>query len=224
MSDTRPEYGDWRQASDGKWYPPSSSSAACTTEAGPGYPGAGWRNHPDTGELRFWDGEAWGVTASEYLGHEPTSTALAVAETVESAAAGTGWFADTADSMRFWNGTEWVGECRPITFPPTPWGTWTWPNGSGIDFGALPPVESKNRLIAAALGITGAGLALHKFYLDQKEVGIKRILLTVVGGILTCGAMTLGMIGVGVTEGVIYLTKSDAEFYWTYVAQKKEWF
>jgi hypothetical protein len=29
---------------------------------------------------------------------------------------------------------------------------------------------------------------------------------------------------IGFIEGIIYLTKSDAEFYQTYVVQKKEWF
>jgi hypothetical protein len=29
---------------------------------------------------------------------------------------------------------------------------------------------------------------------------------------------------IGLIEGIIYLTKSDAEFYNTYVANKKEWF
>jgi hypothetical protein len=29
---------------------------------------------------------------------------------------------------------------------------------------------------------------------------------------------------IGLIEGIIYLTKSDPEFYWTYVVGRKEWF
>lgn len=37
-----------------------------------------------------------------------------------------------------------------------------------------------------------------------------------------CGAPVMAVISL--IEGILYLTKSDAEFYQTYVQNKKEWF
>ena len=49
---------------------------------------------------------------------------------------------------------------------------------------------------------------------NQSEVQQKKTL---------CGIFGIGSI-IGIIEGVIYLTKSDQEFYDTYMANKKEWF
>ena len=46
-------------------------------------------------------------------------------------------------------------------------------------------------------------------------------IIMLVMGIFTCGSIS-GIIGL--IEGIIYLTKSDEEFYQTYAVQKKEWF
>jgi hypothetical protein len=35
---------------------------------------------------------------------------------------------------------------------------------------------------------------------------------------------SVAMSVIGVVEGIIYLTKSDQDFYETYAVQKKEWF
>ena len=42
--------------------------------------------------------------------------------------------------------------------------------------------------------------------------------------ILTCGLGGVVMHVISIVEGVIYLTKSDADFYQTYMLNKKEWF
>ncbi|MCB0919333.1 MAG: TM2 domain-containing protein, partial [Actinobacteria bacterium] len=66
------------------------------------------------------------------------------------------------------------------------------------------------------LGILLGGFGIHRFYLDDAQGGILRIVITV----FTCG---LGSI-IGLIEGIIYLTKSDAEFVQTYLVERKEWF
>lgn len=50
------------------------------------------------------------------------------------------------------------------------------------------------------------------------------LVVTLVVGTLTCG-VGWGLRGiVGLIEGIIYLTKTDEEFYQAYVAQRREWF
>ena len=44
----------------------------------------------------------------------------------------------------------------------------------------------------------------------------------IVAGLLAIGAPVMAVISL--IEGILYLTKSDAEFYQTYVQNKKEWF
>lgn len=73
----------------------------------------------------------------------------------------------------------------------------------------------KNKVIAGILGILLGGLGVHRFYLGDVTGGVIRILLNI-----ACGAGAL----VGLIEGIIYLTKSDADFQRIYVVEKKGWF
>ena len=43
-------------------------------------------------------------------------------------------------------------------------------------------------------------------------------------GVFTCGITSGISWAVGVVEGIVYLTKSDEEFYNTYQAGRKPWF
>ncbi len=72
------------------------------------------------------------------------------------------------------------------------------------------------KLIAGILAIVIGSLGIHKFILGYTQEGIIQIVITIV----TCG---LGGI-IGLIEGIIYLTKSDEEFYQTYQVGKKGWF
>jgi TM2 domain-containing membrane protein YozV len=65
---------------------------------------------------------------------------------------------------------------------------------------------------------------VHKFILGYTSAAVIMLLVSIVGGILTCGVATAVMSIIGLIEGIIYLTKSDAEFDATYVAAKREWF
>lgn len=71
------------------------------------------------------------------------------------------------------------------------------------------------KLLAGILAIVIGGLGVHKFILGYNKEGVIQILLS-----FLCG---LGSV-IGIIEGIIYLTKSDAEFYQTYQVGKKPWF
>jgi TM2 domain-containing membrane protein YozV len=74
------------------------------------------------------------------------------------------------------------------------------------------------------------GLGLHKFILGYSGEGLIYLLgniFSFIGGFFSCGILWLasGVLWVmSVTEGIIYLTKSDAEFDQTYVYGRKPWF
>ncbi|HKX85395.1 MAG TPA: TM2 domain-containing protein [Flavobacterium sp.] len=80
-----------------------------------------------------------------------------------------------------------------------------------------PPQQQENKkVLAGVMGILFGGLGVHKFILGYTNEGLIQIGITVI----TCGAGSL----LGFIEGIIYLTKSDEEFYQTYQANKKAWF
>ena len=74
----------------------------------------------------------------------------------------------------------------------------------------------KSKVVAGVLGILLGGLGAHRFYLGDTTGGIIRLAVSV----FTCGAGSL----IGLIEGIIYLTKTDADFQRTYVEEKKGWF
>jgi TM2 domain-containing membrane protein YozV len=71
-------------------------------------------------------------------------------------------------------------------------------------------------VLAGVLGILLGGFGIHRFILGDTTGGILRIVITV----LTCGFGSV----IGLIEGIVYLTKSDAEFVQTYQVEKKAWF
>tara|TARA_R100000935_G_scaffold13736_5_gene27624 strand:+ start:47956 stop:48318 length:363 start_codon:yes stop_codon:yes gene_type:complete len=76
--------------------------------------------------------------------------------------------------------------------------------------------QENKKMMAGILGILIGSLGIHKFVLGYTQEGIIQIVITVV----TCG---IGGI-IGLIEGIIYLTKTDEEFYQTYQVGKKGWF
>lgn len=79
-----------------------------------------------------------------------------------------------------------------------------------------PNKQENKKIVAGILGILLGYLGIHKFILGYTKEGIIQLVVTIV----TCG---LGGI-IGFVEGIIYLTKSDEEFYQTYQVGKKGWF
>ena len=84
------------------------------------------------------------------------------------------------------------------------------------------------KILAGVLGILFGGLGIHKFILGYNKEGGILLGATLIGILLSCvgiGILFVWIPGVvGFIEGIIYLTKSDAEFYNTYQAGKKPWF
>jgi TM2 domain-containing membrane protein YozV/cold shock CspA family protein len=80
----------------------------------------------------------------------------------------------------------------------------------------------RNKIIAAILAFFLGGIGIHKFYLGKTNAGIIMLVAGTVGWILVLPAMASWLIGF--IEFIIYLTKSDAEFYQDYVVGDRTWF
>ena len=74
--------------------------------------------------------------------------------------------------------------------------------------------QGPNRVVCGIIAIFLGGLGIHKFMLGNALAGVIQLVL---------GCIAIGGI-IGVVEGILYLTKSDEEFYQQYVVEKKAWF
>ena len=84
--------------------------------------------------------------------------------------------------------------------------------------------EENKKMIAGILAIILGSLGIHKFILGYQKEGIIMLVISLVVGFFTCGIGFSIMGLIGVIEGIIYLTKTDEEFYNTYQIGKKPWF
>jgi TM2 domain-containing membrane protein YozV len=79
------------------------------------------------------------------------------------------------------------------------------------------PMDQENkRIIAGVFALILGGLGVHKFILGYTQEGIIQLII----GVCTCGISGV----IGFVEGIIYLTKTDEEFYQTYQVGKRGWF
>ena len=90
---------------------------------------------------------------------------------------------------------------------------------------ALPPPmslqEANSKKVAAGVcAILLGSLGIHKFILGMNTAGLIMLLCTV----LSCGLAAAVFHIIGLVEGIVYLTKTDEEFYRVYIVGKKEWF
>jgi len=93
-----------------------------------------------------------------------------------------------------------------------------------------PPVENKKLVVGLCALMVGT-FGVHKFILGYTTEGIIYLLLNLliipVLGVITCG-FGFGLYavtgGIAMVEGIIYLTKTDEDFYQTYQVNKKAWF
>jgi TM2 domain-containing membrane protein YozV len=100
-----------------------------------------------------------------------------------------------------------------LSGPGAPW--------TGAPVGAPSLVDFSGKKVAAGIcGILLGALGIHKFVLGLTTPGIIMLLTT----LLTCGIGYVPMHVIGLIEGIIYLTKSDDEFYRLYAIEKKGWF
>ncbi len=90
------------------------------------------------------------------------------------------------------------------------------------------PQQDNKRILAGVLAIFFGGFGIHKFILGMNQEGFILLGITLISIPLSCvviGAFTMWIASViGLIEGIIYLTKSDEEFYQTYQVEKKPWF
>lgn len=83
---------------------------------------------------------------------------------------------------------------------------------------------NNKKILAGVLAILLGAFGVHKFILGYTKEGIIMLAITLIIGAFTCGIGASAMGIVGLIEGIIYLTKSDEEFYNTYQVGKKPWF
>jgi TM2 domain-containing membrane protein YozV len=88
--------------------------------------------------------------------------------------------------------------------------------------------EDNKKILAGILAIILGSLGVHKFILGYQKEGFILLGATVVGYATLCigiGAIFLTATGlIGLIEGIIYLTKSDEDFFNTYQSGSKPWF
>lgn len=84
------------------------------------------------------------------------------------------------------------------------------------------------KVLAGILAILLGSLGVHKFILGYQKEGFILLGVSIAAWVLSCLAIGLLFIWIpsviGLIEGIIYLTKSDEEFYNTYQVGKKPWF
>ena len=80
------------------------------------------------------------------------------------------------------------------------------------------------KVLAGVLAILLGSLGVHKFILGYNKEGIILVVITCVVGFFTCGIGASITALIGLIDGIIYLTKSDEEFYNTYQVGNKPWF
>lgn len=84
------------------------------------------------------------------------------------------------------------------------------------------------KILAGILAIVLGSLGIHKFILGYQKEGIIMLAITLLGYASTCivvGVFFFWIPGlIGLIEGIIYLTKSDEDFYNTYQVGRKPWF
>ena len=93
---------------------------------------------------------------------------------------------------------------------------WNTPENNPAPMPSTPPNQENKKIVSGVLALLVGSLGIHKFVLGYTLEGILQIVISVV----TCG---LGGI-IPFIEGIIYLTKSDEEFYQTYQVGRKPWF
>lgn len=84
------------------------------------------------------------------------------------------------------------------------------------------------KILAGILAIVVGWAGIHKFILGYQKEGIILLVISVVGFVLSCIGIGVFLVWgtglVGLVEGIIYLTKSDEDFYNTYQVGRKPWF
>jgi len=89
----------------------------------------------------------------------------------------------------------------------------------------LSDTEINNKKLAAGLtGVFLGAFGVHKFILGYTKPAVIMLVVSLAGGAVTCGVASFVMGVIGLIEGIIYLTKTTAEFQAEYIDAEKPWF
>lgn len=80
--------------------------------------------------------------------------------------------------------------------------------------------QGSKRVVVGIVAILFGSLGIHKFILGYQKEGIIMLVISLLSLGFLAGLVAL----IGLIEGIIYLTKSDEEFYNTYQIGRKPWF
>ena len=90
---------------------------------------------------------------------------------------------------------------------------------------SLSETEVSNKKLAAGLtGIFLGAFGVHKFILGYTKPAVIMLVVSLAGGVVTCGLASFVMGVIGLIEGIIYLTKTDAQFQVQYLDGQQDWF
>jgi TM2 domain-containing membrane protein YozV len=104
---------------------------------------------------------------------------------------------------------------------PVPWETFPQPAVPPPAFGYVTKDDiTFKRIVAGILGILLGVFGIHKFYLGFPGAGLVMLLVTV----FSCGALSPITWTIGFIEGVLYLLKTDRDFYRDYEVRRRTWF
>jgi TM2 domain-containing membrane protein YozV len=95
-------------------------------------------------------------------------------------------------------------------------------NNTGINIDINSSGE-KSKIVAFLLAIFCGSLGIHKFYLGYNKAGLIMLFATLFGFVMFGIPSAIVWI-IALIEAIIYISKSDEDFYETYVANQKEWF
>jgi TM2 domain-containing membrane protein YozV len=121
------------------------------------------------------------------------------------------------------------GQYPPGQYPPGQYPPGQYPP-PGYGYAPQYPVTDNKKIAAGICGLLLGSFGVHKYILGFNAAGTIMLCCTLTSWLITlitCGIgapLTLVMSIIGIIEGIIYLTKTDAEFYQLYVVQKKQWF
>jgi TM2 domain-containing membrane protein YozV len=95
-------------------------------------------------------------------------------------------------------------------------------DGAAVGVYVVAPSSSdKNRLVAALLALFVGHWGIHKFYLGKTNAGIIMLLCGTIGWLLVLPGLINLLIAF--VEFVIYLVKTDQDFYRDYVVGDRSW-
>jgi TM2 domain-containing membrane protein YozV len=98
-------------------------------------------------------------------------------------------------------------------------------NGNAVGIYPLPGASvlgERNRIVAAVLAFFLGSFGVHKFYLGKTGAGLIMLLMGTVGWILVLPG--LASVVIAFLEFIVYLIKTDQQFYEDYVIGNREWF